>query len=54
VRSWERYKLRAGIIISRQGRYMQITGLVNGKPGKIAVDPQNGRLRASDDDDDDD
>ena len=43
----------SNIIISRQGRYMQITGLVNGKPGKIAVDPQNGRLRASDDDDDD-
>ena len=43
----------SNVIISRDGRYMQITGLVNGKPGKIAVDPQTGRLRTSDDDDDD-
>ena len=43
----------SNITIAREGRYMQITGLVNGKPGKIAVDPQNGRLRTSDDDDDD-
>jgi hypothetical protein len=44
----------SNIIISREGRYMQVTGLVNGKAGKIAVDSQTGRLRASDDDDDDD
>ena len=43
----------SNVVISRDGRYMQVTGLVNGKPGKIAVDPQTGRLRASDDDDDD-
>ena len=43
----------SNITISHEGRYMQITGLVNGKPGKMAVDPQNGRLRTSDDDDDD-
>jgi hypothetical protein len=43
----------SNIIISRQGRYMQVVGLVNGKPDKITVDPQNGRVRASDDDDDD-
>jgi len=42
----------SNITISREGGYMQITGLINGKPGKIAVDPQNGRLRVRDDDDD--
>jgi len=41
------------IVISRDGRYLQVTGLLNGKAGKIAVDSQTGRLRASDDDDDD-
>src|SRR5215813_11959500 len=42
------------IMISREGRYMRVTGLVNGKAGKMAVDSETGRLRASDDDDDDD
>jgi len=41
-------------VISREGRYMQVTGLLDGKAGKIAVDSQTGRLRASGDDDDDD
>jgi len=44
----------SGIVISREGRYMQVTGLLDGKAGKIAVDSQTGRLRASGDDDDDD
>jgi len=44
----------SNIVISRDGKYMQVTGLLNGKAGKIAVDSQTGRLRANDDDDDDD
>ena len=44
----------SNIVISREGRYMQVTGLLNGNAGKIAVDSQTGRLRANDDDDDDD
>ena len=44
----------SSIVISREGRYMQVTGLVNGKADKIAVDSETGRLRASDNDDDDD
>ena len=44
----------SNIVIAREGRYMQVTGLVNGQAGKITVDSQNGRLQAVDDDDDDD
>jgi len=44
----------SNIMISRDGRYMQVTGLVNGKADKIAVDSETGRLRANNDDDDDD
>jgi len=44
----------SNIVISREGRYMQVTGMLNGNAGKIAVDSQTGRLRANDDDDDDD
>ena len=44
----------SNIVISREGKYMQVTGLLNGKVGKIAVDSQTGRLRANDDDGDDD
>src|SRR5215471_1392576 len=44
----------SNLVISHEGRYLQVTGLVNGKAGMIAVDAQTGRLRASDDDDDDD
>ena len=43
----------SNIVISREGRYMQVRGLLNGKAGEIAVDSQTGRLRANDDDDDD-
>ena len=41
------------IVMSRNGKYFQITGVVNGQPGNIAVDVLTGRLRADDDDDDD-
>src|SRR5215471_19977881 len=44
----------SNVVISHQGRYMQVTGLLNGKTGTIAVDSQTGRLRTSADDDDDD
>ena len=44
----------SNIMISRDGRYMQVTGLVNGKADKVAVDSETGRLRANNDDDDDD
>ena len=43
----------SNIVISREGRYMQVRGLLNGKAGEIAIDSQTGRLRANDDDDDD-
>jgi hypothetical protein len=44
----------SGVVISRNGRYIEATGSRGGEAGKIAVDSQTGRLRASDDDDDDD
>jgi hypothetical protein len=42
------------IVISRNGRYLKVSGLVNGQAGKLAVDSQTGRLKADADDDDDD
>jgi hypothetical protein len=44
----------SNIAISSKGKYLQVSGVLNGKAGKIAIDSQTGRLRASDDDDDDD
>jgi UDP-N-acetyl-D-mannosaminuronic acid transferase (WecB/TagA/CpsF family) len=44
----------SNIVVSRNGRYIEATGSLNGEAGKMAVDSQTGRLRASDDDDDDD
>ena len=44
----------SNLVISREGRYVQVTGLRNGRTGRIAVDLQTGRLRAGIDDDDDD
>jgi hypothetical protein len=38
--------------IRRDGRYLQVTAVKGGQPGKMAVDSQTGRLRADDDDDD--
>ena len=42
------------IVISRDGRYLKVSGLVNGKTGKLAVDSQTGQLKADEDGDDDD
>jgi hypothetical protein len=42
------------IVIARDGRYLKVSGLVNGKTGKLAVDSQTGRLKADADGDDDD
>jgi len=44
----------SNIVVSRNGRYLEATGSLNGQAGKMAVDSQTGRLRAADDDDDDD
>src|SRR5262245_785708 len=42
------------VVISRNGRYIEVTGSMNGEASKMAVDSQPGRLRADNDDDDDD
>jgi hypothetical protein len=42
------------IVISPNGRYLKVSGLVNGQAGQLAVDSQTGRLKADADDDDDD
>jgi hypothetical protein len=42
------------IVMSRNGKYFQVSGVLNGQTGNIAVDSLTGRLRANDDDDDDD
>jgi hypothetical protein len=44
----------SNIVISSEGKYLQVTGLLNGKASRIAIDSQTGRLRAGDDDGDDD
>ena len=44
----------SNIVISSEGKYLQVSGVLNGKESKIAIDSQTGRLRASDDDGDDD
>ena len=44
----------SNIVISRNGRYLEVTGSLNGEATKMAVDSQTGRLRADNDDDDDD
>ena len=44
----------SNIVISSEGKYLQVSGVLNGTPSKIAIDSQTGRLRASDDDGDDD
>jgi hypothetical protein len=43
----------SNIVISRNGRYIEVTGSRNGQSGKMAVDSQTDRVRAADDDDDD-
>jgi hypothetical protein len=42
------------IVISRNGRYLKVSGLFNGQPGKLAVDSQTGQFKSDADDDDDD
>ena len=42
------------VVVSRNGKYIEATGSLNGEATKIAVDSQTGRLRAVDDDDEDD
>lgn len=44
----------SNIVISRNGRYIEVTGSRDGQASKMAVDSQTGRLRADTDDDDDD
>jgi len=44
----------SNIVISSEGKYLEVSGLLNGKRSKIAIDSQTGRLRASDDDGDGD
>ena len=43
----------SNVVVSRNGRYIEATGSLNGEAGKMAIDSQTGRLRADDDDDDD-
>jgi hypothetical protein len=44
----------SNIQIGRDGRFLEATGSKDGQAGRMEVDSQTGRLRASDDDDDDD
>ena len=44
----------SNVVVSRNGRYIEVTGSMNGETNKMAVDSQTGRLRADNDDDDDD
>jgi hypothetical protein len=44
----------SNIVISSDGKYLRVSGLLNGKANNIAIDTQTGRLRAGDDDGDDD
>jgi hypothetical protein len=44
----------SNVVISRNGRYIDVTGSMNGETSKMSVDSQTGRLRADNDDDDDD
>jgi hypothetical protein len=44
----------SNVVLSRNGRYIEVTGSLNGQAGKMAVDSETGRLRANANDDDDD
>ena len=44
----------SNVWISRYGRYVRVSGLLNGQAGRIAVDSQTGRLLSEVDDDDED
>jgi hypothetical protein len=41
------------IRITREGQYFEAAGAKDGKPAKLRIDAQTGRLAADDDDDDD-
>ena len=43
----------SNVAISRNGRYIEVTGSMNGQASKMEVDAQTGRLRTDNDDDDD-
>ena len=43
----------SNIQIGRDGRFLEATGSKDGQAGRMEVDSQTGRLRASDNDDDD-
>jgi len=43
----------SNIEITSEGKYLEVSGLLNGKRSKIAIDSQTGRLRAGGDDDGD-
>ena len=42
----------SNVVVSRNGRYIEVTGSLNGEASKMAVDSQTGRLQVDDDDDD--
>jgi len=44
----------SNVVISRNGKYIEVAGSRDGQASKMAVDSQTGRLRADNDDDDDD
>jgi hypothetical protein len=44
----------SNVVVSPNGRYIEVTGSLNGQATKIAVDSQTGRLLVAEDDDDDD
>src|SRR5437762_7170047 len=44
----------SNVVVSRNGRYIEATGSLNGQSRKMAIGSQTGRLRAADGDDDDD
>jgi hypothetical protein len=43
----------SNVTITREGRYMRIAGYLYGKPERITLDAETGRLLANDIDDDD-
>src|SRR5215470_7603927 len=44
----------SNVLIAPNGRYVRVSGLVNGQKGRLAIDAQTGRLLSEVDDDDDD
>ena len=42
------------VVIARDGRYLKVTGILNGQTGNVAVDSQTGRLKVNANDDEDD